>query len=58
MRNIERALTSFVKGNGPRISNRILTAYAEKDANSLINILFNVINEELDNLKGTVPFDK
>ncbi len=58
MRNIERALTSFVKGNGPRISNRILTAYAEKDANSLINILFNVINEELDNIKGTVPFDK
>ena len=58
MRNIEKALTSFVKGNGPRISNYTLTAYAEKDANSLINILFNVINEELDNIKGTVPFDK
>ena len=58
MRNIEKALTSFVRGNGPKLSNSQLTSLAEKDANSLIDILFNVINEELDSTRGAIPFDK
>ena len=58
MRNIERALTSYVKGNGPKVSNATLNTFAEKDANSLINILFDIINDELDNIKGAIPYDK
>ena len=58
MRNIEKSLTSYVKGNGPRISREALLSVAHKDANDIINILFNVINKELNTIKGNISLDR
>ena len=58
MRNIEKSLTNYVKGNGPRISREALLSVAHKDANDIINILFNVINKELNTLKGNISLDR
>ena len=58
MRNIEKSLTSYVKGNGPRISREVLLSVAHKDANDIINILFNVINKELNTIKGNISLDR
>ena len=58
MKNIEKSLTNFVKGNGPRVSNDTLCTYASKDANEMINILFSIINKELETVTGAESLDK
>ena len=58
MKNIEKSLTNFVKGKGPKVSNDTLCLYAEKDANEMINILFSIINQELDAVTGVESLDR
>ena len=58
MRNIEKSLTSYVKGNGTRINKEVLLSVAHKDANDIINILFNVINKELNTISGSFSLDR
>ena len=58
MKNIEKSLTNFVKGKKPTISEESICAFANKNANEIINILFKVINEELDSIKGTESIGK
>ncbi|MBQ9019392.1 MAG: RNB domain-containing ribonuclease [Bacilli bacterium] len=61
MKSIEKSLTNFLKGTGFRVSEDELCAYAsksEKQANELIDILFNVVNDFLDNYNGVDSLDK
>ena len=61
MKNIEKALTNFVSGKGQKVSDEALCAHAKKDAKSadeIIDILFNVINRELDAVTGVESLDK
>lgn len=61
MKNIEKALTNFVSGKGQRVSDEALCAHAKKDtksADEIIDILFNVINRELDYVTGAESLDK
>ena len=55
MKNIEKSFANFVKGKGPKVSEEEICDYASKNQNSadeLIDILFNVINSELDTYTG------
>lgn len=61
MKNIEKSLTNFVSGKGQRVSDEALCAFAKKDAKAadeIIDILFNVINKELEAVTGVESLDK
>lgn len=61
MKNIEKSLTSFMNGTSPRVSEEVLIDYANKDrenANEIIDILFRVINYDLDNYNGARTLEK
>jgi len=61
MKNIEKALTNFVSGKGQRVSDEALCDCAKKDAKAadeIIDILFNVINRELDSVTGIESLDR
>lgn len=61
MKNIEKSVVNFVKGKGPIVSNDIICNYAAKNAkqaDEVIDILFNVINDELDEVTGIESLDK
>ena len=58
MNNIEKTLVNFVKGKGPIISDEVLCTYASKNANETIDIIFNVINKELDAVTGLESLEK
>lgn len=58
MRNIERQLKSFVNGTGPKITYDTLCAYADRNPNEVIHILFKVINDELNSITGIGNLDK
>ena len=55
MKSIEKSLTSFLKGNVPKVSEEDLCLYAEKSekqANEIIDTLFYVINDYIDVYNG------
>lgn len=61
MRNIEKSLTNFVEGRGPKVSNEALCVCAAKSANSaneIIDILFSIINREIETITGQNTTDK
>ena len=61
MKSIEKSLTSFLKGNGPRVSEEDLCLYAsksEKQANEIVDILFSVINDYIDQYTGITELSK
>lgn len=58
MKNIERQLSNYVKGIGPRISYEVLCSHADRNPNEIIHILFNVINNELNTVTGAESLDK
>ena len=58
MNNIEKTLVNFVKGKGPIISDEALCIHASKNANETIDIIFNVINKELDAVTGLESLEK
>ena len=61
MKNIEKALINFVSGKGQRVSDEALCNCAKRDskaADEIIDILFNVINKELDIVTGAESLDK
>ena len=56
MKSIEKSLTNFLNGTAPRVSEEELVNYAAKSkekANEIIDILFRVINYDLDNYNGS-----
>lgn len=61
MKSIEKSLINFLKGTAPRVSEEELVNYALKDrekSDEIIDILFRVINYELDEYNGTKALDK
>ena len=61
MKNIEKSFANFVKGKGPKVSEEEICTFAKKDENSadeLIDILFNVINSELDTVTGLESLER
>ena len=61
MKNIEKSVVNFIKGRGPMISEETICTYAsksKKNADETIDILFNVINNELDEVTGLETLDK
>ena len=58
MKSIENRLASYVKGNSKKISNKTITSLANKDADDIINTLFNLINKELDSINDSVNTSK
>ena len=61
MKNIEKSLINFLNGSAPRVSEEELIDYATKSrekANEIIDILFRVINYDLDNYNGTKSLEK
>lgn len=58
MRGIEKALTSYVKGNGRKVSKEVLSSCIEEDSNELINTLLKVINSELDKPSEALAIDR
>ena len=61
MKNIEKSVVNFIKGRGPMISEETICTYAaksKKNADETIDILFNVINKELDEVTGIETLDK
>ena len=58
MKNIEKSLVNFVKGKGPMISEEAFCNHAAKDANETIDILFKVINNELDLVTGLESLER
>ena len=61
MKSIEKALTNFVSGRGQKVSDEALCAHAQKNtkaADEIIDIIFNVINRELDLVTGKESLEK
>mgnify|MGYP002853161556 CR=1 FL=1 len=58
MRSIEKALLNYVQGKGAKVSNETLCFYAEKDPNAVINLLFKIINQELDQTRGVGTLER
>ena len=61
MKSIEKSLTNFLVGTAPRVSEEVLIDYASKSkekANEIIDILFNVINHDLDSYTGVKSLEK
>ena len=61
MKSIEKSLTSFLNGTTPIIDVESIIAYARKSddkANETIDILFCVINEDLNRYKGIKSLEK
>jgi len=63
LRSIEKSLISFVKGTGPIISDEDISFYTgnsikdKNKADEFINIIFKIINDELDNFIGSKSLD-
>ena len=61
MKSIEKSLTNFLNGTAPRVSEEILVDYASKSkdkANEIIDILFRVINYDLDAYNGVKSLER
>lgn len=61
MKNIEKSLINFLKGTAPRVSEEELVAYASRSkekTNEIIDILFRVINDYLDEYTGSNTLEK
>lgn len=58
MKNIEKALTNYVSGKGPRVSYGFLCASASEEPKELIDIHFKLIAKELDSLYKTKNVEK
>ena len=57
MSNIEKTLVNFIEGKGPMLSNDGLCSLS-KDANETIDIIFRVINRELDAVTGLESLER
>ena len=52
MKAIERKLSNFINGRGPKLTEKELIDSTNKEGNFVIVVLFKVINKELDNVTG------
>ncbi len=51
--NIEKALRNYLNGTGPKIKYKLFYENASKDPNAIVNVLFDLLNEEVDSMTDT-----
>ena len=56
--NIEKALRNYLKGSGPRVKYKAFYESASKDPNATINVIFELLNEEVDSMTDTKCLNK
>lgn len=56
--NIEKALSNYLKCKGPKISDRDFCNYAETTDKDIVNVLFKLINEEIDTIDEKKELDR
>ena len=57
MKSIEKALDNYLHKKGPALNYNVILQQAKKEPNELINTLFNVVSDELDNVTGEENLD-
>lgn len=57
MKNVERSLQNAIRIKGYRIPPDQICAYAQKEGNDFINILFKILGEQLDQYTGKEKLD-
>lgn len=58
MKALEKQLSNYIKGIGPKVSYETLCAYADRSPNEVIHILFKIINDELNTMTGSEKLEK
>lgn len=56
--NIEKTLSNYLKCKGPKISDRDFCNYAETTDKDIVNVLFKLINEEIDTIDEKKELDR
>ena len=56
--NIEKALRTYLKGNGPKVKEKDYFEYTEGQGNAILNVLFKLANEELDTMTDAKTLDR
>ncbi len=56
--NIEKALRNYLKGNGPKVKDRVFFKYSKNNGDAVINVLFKLANEELDTMTNQKTLDR
>lgn len=56
--NIEKALRNYLKGVGAKVKSKDFCDYASNNTNASINVLFKVINEEVDSISDDKNLDR
>lgn len=56
--NIEKALRNYLRGVGPKVKIKDFCEYSSNNPNAMVNVLFKLINEELDEMDDSKSMDK
>ena len=57
MKSIEKVLDNYIHRKGPSLNSNELLQQAKKDPNEVINTLFNVVSNEIDEVTGSENLD-
>ena len=56
--NIEKALRNYLNGTGPKVKNKVFFEHSKNKGNAVVNVLFKLANEELDNMTDKKILDR
>ena len=56
--NIEKALRNYLNCNGPKVKEKDFFEYSNGNGNAILNVLFNLVNEELDSMTDSKTLDR
>lgn len=56
--NIEKALSNYLQRKGPKISDRDFCTYVENTDKDIVNVIFKLINDEIDTIDEKKELDK
>ena len=56
--NIEKSLRNYLNSKGPKIKYDSFCVLAENNSNELINVIFKLVNEEIDSMNDTKILDR
>ena len=56
--NVEKALRNYLKGKGPKVKANMFYTYAIGNGNATFNVLFKLVNEEIDTMTDSKILDR
>ena len=56
--NIEKALRNYLKGTGPKVKEKDFFEYTRGNGNATFNVLFKLVNEEIDTMNDSKALDR